>query len=377
LLRGELGSDTITAAGGNDTLWGGAGNDNLNGEAGNDLLQGDEGNDYLYGGSGNDTLIGGVGNDYLSGDAGSDVYRFERGWGSDTVYNYDTSTGKVDAIEFGADIAAGDIVQSRNNDDLILSLKGTTDRIVVSNYFNTDAAGSYRVEEVRFADGTTWSIDQVKAEALQGTDGNDRLYGYATADLLRGELGSDTITAAGGNDTLWGGAGNDNLNGEAGNDLLQGDEGNDYLYGGSGNDTLIGGIGNDYLSGDAGSDTYIFNAGFGLDVVNNYHTDANTLDQLVFGDGVGSDSLWFRKNGSNLDVSVIGSQDKVSINNWYSGDAYHVGQFVSADGKTLMESQVQNLVNAMAAFGVPTGGESNLTYEQRQQLEVVIAANWK
>jgi len=388
-------NQTINGGGGRDYLFGLAGNDNLYGNSGSDLINGGEGKDSLYGSTGNDTLIGGVGNDYLAGEAGSDVYRFERGWGSDTVYNYDTSTGKVDAIEFGADITANDIVATRNSDELILTLKGTTDRISVTNYFNTDAAGSYRLEEVRFADGTTWSIDQVKVMVQQSTDGNDSLYGYAVADtlsggagndilysysgndLLDGGVGNDTLYGGNGDDTLSGGVGNDYLNGEAGNDLLQGDEDNDTLYGSTGNDTLIGGIGNDYLSGDAGSDTYIFNAGFGLDVVNNYHTDANTLDQLVFGDGVGSDSLWFRKNGSNLDVSVIGSQDKVSINNWYSGDAYHVGQFVSADGKTLMESQVQNLVNAMAAFGVPTGGESNLTYEQRQQLEVVIAANWK
>ncbi|PAU52032.1 calcium-binding protein, partial [Pseudomonas indica] len=49
----------------------------------------------------------------------------------------------------------------------------------------------------------------------------------------------------------------------------------------------------------------------------------------------------------------------------------------TADGKTLLESQVQSLVDAMAAFGVPAGGESNLSADQRAQLEVVIAANWQ
>lgn len=39
-------------------------------------------------------------------------------------------------------------------------------------------------------------------------------------------------------------------------------------------------------------------------------------------------------------------------------------------------NQVDNLVNAMAAFGVPAGGEINLSQVQRDQLDVVIAANW-
>ena len=160
-----------------DTLSGGLGNDSLYGYAGNDLLQGDEGNDTLYGGAGDDTLVGGLGNDYLQGEAGNDVYRFDRGWGQDTVYNYDSSTSRVDAIEFGTGIRAEDITLSRNSDDLILLLKGSTDRITISSYFNQDAAGSYRLEEIRFVDGQVLNIDAVKALVQKATDGNDRLYG--------------------------------------------------------------------------------------------------------------------------------------------------------------------------------------------------------
>jgi hypothetical protein len=98
---------------------------------------------------------------------------------------------------------------------------------------------------------------------------------------------------------------------------------------------------------------------------------------VIFGGGITSDLLWFRQNGSNLDVSVIGTNDKVSISSWYTSSNNHLDQFQTSDGKVLLESQVQNLVNAMAGFGVPAGGESNLTQDQRQQLEVVIAANWQ
>jgi Ca2+-binding RTX toxin-like protein len=394
VLDGEAGDDSLQGGEGNDTLLGGAGNDNLQGGNGDDLLQGGEGNDYLYGGAGNDVLEGGAGNDYLSGDAGSDTYRFERGWGQDTVSNYDVSAGRVDVIEFGQGIAAGDIAATRSGDSLVLSLAGSTDRITVSGYFSSDGASAYRLDEVRFADGTVWNIDAVKTLVQQGTDGNDTLYGYAVADTLSGGQGNDTLSGYGGNDvldgeagddslqggdgndTLLGGTGNDNLQGGNGDDLLQGGEGNDYLYGGAGNDVLEGGAGNDYLSGDAGSDIYRFERGSGQDTVYDYDTTAGNTDAASFGTDIAADQLWFRRVGSNLEVSVIGSADKFSVSNWYSGSAYHVEQFKTSDGKTLLDSQVQNLVDAMAAFSPPAAGQTTLPASYQSSLNTVIAANW-
>src|SRR5690606_33105660 len=194
-LTGYATADVINAGDGNDYLYGAAGDDQLNGEQGddrlygedgNDLLLGGEGNDYLYGGNGNDILEGGAGNDTLSGDAGSDVYRFSRGWGQDTLSNYDTSTGKVDAIEFAGDIAPSDIQITRSGNNLVLSLSGSTDKVTVTNYFLTDGASNYKLEEIRFADGTTWGIDKVKESALLSTAGNDTLTGYASADQISG-----------------------------------------------------------------------------------------------------------------------------------------------------------------------------------------------
>nr|WP_306104503.1 calcium-binding protein [Pseudomonas sp. TDA1] len=129
----------------------------------------------MYGSTGNDILEGGAGNDTLSGDAHSDVYRFSRGWGQDTVNNNDSSTGKVDAIEFAADIASSDILVTRSSNNLILSLAGSTDKVTVSNYFTSDGASYYKLEEIRFADGTVWSYAHIKAMTLFGTDHDDVL----------------------------------------------------------------------------------------------------------------------------------------------------------------------------------------------------------
>ncbi|MDR2876003.1 MAG: hypothetical protein LBV44_08780 [Methylobacillus sp.] len=93
--------------------------------------------------------------------------------------------------------------------------------------------------------------------------------------------------------------------------------------------------------------------------------------------GVTADQLWFQRSGNNLVVSIIGTTDSMTISNWYSGNAYHVEQFKTADGKVLADTQVQNLVQAMAAFAPPAAGQTTLPTNYQNSLETVIAANWQ
>ncbi|WP_235662245.1 calcium-binding protein, partial [Pseudomonas savastanoi] len=44
---------------------------------------------------------------------------------------------------------------------MVLALNGSTDKITVSSYFSNDGDSAYKLEEIRFADGTNWSLDQV------------------------------------------------------------------------------------------------------------------------------------------------------------------------------------------------------------------------
>ncbi len=225
-------------------------------------------------------------------------------------------------------------------------------------YFDSDGTSTYKVEEVRFANGTVWSVEQVKALTLQGTVGNDYILGF------------------GGNDVIDGGAGNDVLDGGNGSDLLLGGEGNDTLEGGGGNDTLVGGAGNDYLSGGIGSDVYRFDRGWGQDTVSNYDWSSSKTDAIEFAADITPDTLWFSRQGSNLVIDSRGTEDSVTVLDWYSGSAQRL-EVIQAGSSSLYANQVDNLVNAMAAFGAPAGGEINLTQAQRDQLNVAIAANWQ
>ncbi|MBF0147128.1 MAG: hypothetical protein HQL84_14280 [Magnetococcales bacterium] len=101
------------------------------------------------------------------------------------------------------------------------------------------------------------------------------------------------------------------------------------------------------------------------------------LDRVLLGDTVASDQLWLRQSGNDLLMEIIGTQDKMTIQGWYTATANHVDTIETASGSFLLESQVQQLVNAMAAYAPPAQGETNLSQEYRTALEPVLAASWQ
>jgi Ca2+-binding RTX toxin-like protein len=150
--------------------------------------------------------------------------------------------------------------------------------------------------------------------------------------------------------------------------MMTGNAGANRLDGGAGTDTLAGGLGND---------TYILGRGHGADTVTENDTTAGNADIASFLSGVAADQIWFRHVGNNLEASIVGTSDKLVISNWYSGSAYHVEQFKTADGKTLLDSKVESLVQAMASFAPPAAGQSTLPSNYQTALAPVIAANWQ
>jgi len=99
-----------------------------------------------------------------------------RGDGQDTIVESGPNY-YGDTLNFGADIAASDVSAVRSGSDLIFKLANSSDQITVKNWFN-NSSGYNQIEQVKFADGTTWSSAQVNAQALEvfGTDANDVLH---------------------------------------------------------------------------------------------------------------------------------------------------------------------------------------------------------
>ncbi len=92
--------------------------------------------------------------------------------------------------------------------------------------------------------------------------------------------------------------------------------------------------------------------------------------------GVAKEQVWFRKSGNDLQLSIIGTSDSATLQNWYLGSAYRAEQFKTSSGQTLLDAKVQNLVNAMASFSPPAAGQTTLPANYQSALNAVIAANW-
>ncbi|MDB5595615.1 MAG: cya 9, partial [Hyphomicrobiales bacterium] len=364
-VEGVIGSDfadTLTGDGGDNTLAGRGGSDALYGNAGNDTLRGEDGDDHLFGGVGADILDGGTGFDFVRYDSSS----------AGVIVNLATNTAS------GGD-ATGDV---------IVNFEGI--------------AGSNSADTLTGDGGNN---------TLAGRGGNDMLYGNAGNDTLRGEDGDDQLTGGAGGDSLDGGAGYDfvrydsssagvtvnlttntasggdaawdviaNVEGIVGSnyaDTLTGDGGNNMLYGQNGNDILSGGAGNDRLEGGAGSDIYVFGRGDGQDRIADHSALAGEVDVLSLKAGIGADQIWLRRVSNDLEVSIIGSDDKIAFEGWYASNENHVQKMQLADGKSLSESNVDALVNAMASFTPPGAAQFPLPAAYATQLNPVIAANWK
>jgi Ca2+-binding RTX toxin-like protein len=325
---------------GDDVIWGTLQSDTMSGLAGNDRLMG---------GLGDDVLDGGAGNDILDGWVGNDTYLFGVGDGQDTIVlesNGALGPKGVNTLQFKAGIRSVDVRVGRaegNRSALEVRLLGTNDKVTIEGFFNADdsVSADAGIEQIKFADNTVWNTQAILNALNTGTAGDD---------------------------VIWGTLQSDTMSGLAGNDMLLGD---------AGNDTLDGGAGNDRLVGEGGSDTYLFGRGSGVDVIAAKDDPVGSVDVLLFGTGVSADQLWFTRVGHELRVSILGSQDAVIVQEWYVGSQYQVEQFKTFDGKTLLSSQVDALVSAMAAFSPPTPGQSTLPPNYQDALAVVLTASWK
>ncbi|ROV56281.1 calcium-binding protein [Neisseria chenwenguii] len=282
------------------------------------------------------TPIGGTGDDSLNGDNGSDIYVFAKGFGKDSISNYDVSAGRHDVIRF-EDMTQKDFTVRCSSDNLIFAAKDGSDTLTVQHYFDKDAVGGYQIDSIEFSDGIKLDVDAVKALVEKGTGGNDVMWVLNGGSTLSGFAGNDTLYGRNGDDRLNGGEGSDRLEGGNGNDALDGGEGDDTLYGYGGSDTLIGGAGDDCLVGGDGSDVYVFAKGHGRDSVYDYAGNAEQVDAIRF-EGAGFADAVFTRSGSSLLVKAFGSEDQVDVQRFFSGESYQYKQFVFEDAVLKVDS---------------------------------------
>lgn len=291
MITGSPGNDRFVGADASDFFYGGGGADDLEGHGGNDILSGGEGDDQLRGGDGDDLLIGEAGNDEIQGDAGDDVIRQADDMDEDDI---DGGNG-FDIVDYSSDISS-------------------------DKYFNASTLSNKGIRVI-----ADLQAGRVKKYAVNLVF-DENIYVQDRLKNIEGLVGS---------------ASDDELHGDEQDNLLDGIEGADIIHGRGGNDTLIGGRGNDL---------YLFSSGDGQDRIYDVDTTFGNLDTLQFGAGIALEQLQLQRKGDDLELSFIGTNDKITIDRWYLGIAYRVEQLRFSDSFVLQHTLVDQLVEDMAKY---------------------------
>ncbi len=377
VLYGDGGDDQIDGGVGNDVLYGDSGDDQIYGGAGKDFLDGGIGNDVLDGGSGNDTLFGQDGNDRfvqstmdgsdtIDGGAGRDTADFSANYGAGehivadltagTVMKYRDSvllgTDKLSAIEGVTGTGGNDYLSSGNfalsaslalnggaggdslygaaGDDTLIGGAGN-DFMYGAQGYNHFMQDHWDDSDFLFGGSSSNVADYsglvLEANMTASADphivanlGINRIEKFVNGAALGRDavVSVNDVTGSSFNDVLNGNAQANALFGGAGNDVLVGAAGDDSLAGGSGNDTLDAGTGNDGMRLDGGGDdVFIFKAGFGTDVISVSNTADIVGHATVQFEHIAADNVLFQRLGDDLQITIAGTTDNVSISNWY------------------------------------------------------------
>ncbi len=279
---------------------------------------GTAGADTIYGSGGADVFDGcgaPAGSwDYEQGNGGTDTFVFQAGYGQlDLVQSGYVATSSV--LRLGAGITPGQVtVRSDSSGNLTLADGTPGDLVKIDGALNFSENG---VEQVQFADGTTWSKADLILLATTGT---------ADADTLYGSNGDDMFDGRGAPAGGW-----------------------------------------DYEQGNAGADTFVFNLGYGqLEVrQNNYGSGGNVLE---LGSGITPEQLMVTADGLGAICLADGTPgDLVKLDDVLTHYSRDVDEVRFTDGTVWTRSQLLGHIvvegtpgaDSMAgfAFGVTFDGK--------------------
>jgi hypothetical protein len=221
-----------------------------------------------------------VGRQRFSGGGSGDAYLYEAGSGSDTIAENSSDTG-TDLLRLLA-LNPSDVtfIYANNSNHLQIQINSAREILTVLDQFN----GTNGIEQVLFADGSTWDRSQIRTAAwYRGIASGENIYGSGSADTIDGKGG------------------------------------------------------NDYLEGRGRGDTYIYAAGSGNDSIGEGATDGSTdVVKLVW---LNSSGVTFGRNGNYLQIRVISPGEILTVQDQLNG-TNGVGQVVFADNAAWDRDQI-------------------------------------
>jgi VCBS repeat-containing protein len=234
----------------------------------------------------------------------------------------------------------------------------------------------------------------IGASGISGT-------GNTLDNVITGNTGSNSLSGDAGNDTLDGGIGADTLLGGTGDDIYIADNVSDVVSENlnAGTDTILssvsftlsanvenlvltdatdidgagnqldnditGNAGNNTLSGGAGNDRYVFNQGGGADTI----IDMQGSDTLYIGGNLTEANLEGVRDGNNMIINVLGTNDSITLNNWFV-QTEGVNRIEFSDASSLDSMGINSLLNRPPV----ANADAIATNEDNAQAIITIAS---
>lgn len=101
--------------------------------------------------------------------------------------------------------------------------------------------------------------------------------------------------------------------------------------------------------------------------------------RALFGATINPLDLVISRQANDPRLTIHGSPDQITIQNWHTSPTTNQVETIQAgNGQTLLSTQVDQLIQAMAGFTAQT----DLTWDQAidqqpQQVQTVLAASWQ
>jgi Ca2+-binding RTX toxin-like protein len=346
LMGGKEGDDTYIIDNVGDVIYDISGNDNARSSVSFDMAKatgvenlaltgtdninatGNVLDNILIGNSGNNVIDGGAGADLMGGKEGDDTYIIDNV--GDVIYDISGNDNARSSVSFDMAKATGVENLALTGTANINATGNVLDNILIGNSGNNVIDGGAGADLMGGKEGNdTYKVDNV----------GDVIYDISGQDIMSTSVSFDMAKATGVENLYMTGSANNYATGNSLNNRIDGNLGDNIINGGAGNDTLNGWL---------GADTYVQSGNFGVDTI--VDNNSASVDKLLF-DSASYNQLWFKQVGVSLEVSVVGTSNKVTVQDWFANAGNQLEQTYDAGaGHILQANKVAGLVAAMSGF---------------------------
>jgi hypothetical protein len=228
-----------------------------------------------------------------AGVGGINIVDYAKGAGVATI-NTGNATG---TIAMGSGLTASDVLlQADSSGDLFVDIVGDpNDQIIVQNDLTNNGTVNSAIQQISFSDGTSINLTQNPITFTYAANSNNASLSGTNFGTNLFELGAGSETASGG----------------SGANFFQ-------------------------ASRDTGQAAI------------NLSSATGSQNEIDFLGDITDQSLWFQQAGNNLQIDLLGTNNSVTVDNWFAGSSSQL-QEITAGGLKI-DNQVSQLVQAMATY---------------------------